>query len=308
MSSDIVDNGGTTEEGSKEKQNWSLIQHDIDRLLQLDIGDECVLDHYDAYYGEKIQSLRHGTGVLQMNDNYIIHATWKNGVLDGELMAFNLATKRCDAMMTLKNGIVENKMDVDKRDTLETMKMRRYLYQGNNGIVEKETWDAPSLPDFQMSHYDHFKQMFSSENKMARSCILPDNTKSLNYYNNLIEYFTIGRNSCVDDTLVMLFSAHDRIRSLHVKQNSLTKISGFRCINTPFLSHIVIEYHCFAEKKEKYEMDEKSKKEFAIRNCPQMKELEIGESCFYEFQNFLLVGNHLHVDVIQTVLCLKKSP
>ena len=289
MSIDTVDGIGTTEEGSEKKKKWSLIQHDIDRLLRLDIGDECILDNYDAYYGEKNHSLRHGTGVLQMNDNYIIHATWKDGVLDGNLMAFNVATKRCDAMMTLKNGIVENKMDVDKRDTLETMKMRRYLYQGNNGIVEKDTWDSPLHPNYQMSHYENFRQMFSNE-KMARNCIIPDNTKSFNYYNNMIEYFTVGRNSCVEDTFILSFSAQDRIRSLHVKQNSLTKTAGFRCINAPAIAHIVIDYHCFSEKKEKYEMDEKSKKEFIIKNCPQMKELEIGEACFYEFQNFILVG------------------
>lgn len=264
----------TVNANTVEKEKSGLIERDIDRLLKLKIGDECVLDNYDAYYGAKVQNLRHGVGILRMNEFFIVHASWNHGVLDGELIAFDVLTKRCVAMMTLKDGIVENVTDVNKKDTLETLNTRRYLYDGREQWLSYKTM-KPLLP-------------FKIPSTRA-SYSIPDNSQSMNY-SNLIEDFTIGKNCCQNDISPIEFTVHYRLQKFVVNQNSLTRVSALRCLNVPNLKIIQIHPRCFAEKKETYEIGEKTKKEFVIKACPQMKELTVDESCFYEFTSLQIIG------------------
>lgn len=273
------------EQNEDENEEMSLVERDIEMLLNSKVGDLCILDNYDVYYGGKDHSIPHGPGVLRMNDTYVIHSVWNHGIIDGELVMFNVKTKRCVCLMGIRNGVIKNVIDVNKRDTLDFVHKRRLMYQGNCGIIEKETWDSPSSQ--QKSHAppfipgNFFFPAISSVN--SPYLVLPDHSESFDLYSSAVEIFSIGQYSFLQDAIDMSFFKVDRLRDLHIKRDCCPRFTSFQCKEVPNLTRIVIGYHCFAERKERYESSEESNKKFIIESCPKLKHMMIDECCFYEY-------------------------
>ena len=91
-------------QNSEEKKG--IIQQDIDHILKASVGDSCNLSNYDAFYGDKVGFLPHGPGIMRMNDQIVIQSTWKNGVVDGELLIFDVVAKRLLAYMDVADGVI----------------------------------------------------------------------------------------------------------------------------------------------------------------------------------------------------------
>ena len=63
-----------------DEQGIGLIERDINKLLHSKVGDMCILDYYNAYYGGKEQGIPHGR--YFKNERYFLNSinleSWYN--------------------------------------------------------------------------------------------------------------------------------------------------------------------------------------------------------------------------------------
>lgn len=275
-----------------EEQGIGLIERDINKLLHSKVGDMCILDYYNAYYGDKEQGIPHGVGILRMNDTFIIQSTWNHGTIDGKLIAFDYTKKRCVAFLDVKDGVIQEVFDVDKRDTIDIVQQRRYMYQGNSGIVEKESWHLP--PEQRHPKPMSMTKPFSiperfcglQRNTNLSYLLLPDYTKDLESFNAYTEVFTVGQQSSTNQSSEIHFAHYHVLRDLHIKQNSCTMHTGLYAIKVPFFFRMVIGYNCFSDRKS----TSNKQKVVRIESCPKLKYIAIDEACFYDFSSLQLIG------------------
>lgn len=291
MSSDTSSQKQTVEEEVYEKEKMGLIERDIKALLQSKVGDLCILDNYDAYYGGTYQSVPHGIGVLRMNENFIIHSTWNHGIIDGDLIAFDVPSKRLVAFMKVEKGMIKSISDVNKKDTLNDIRLRRCKYQGNDGIIEKETWDMPTSHGSMPNTHIPF-----ANRKKPPSFFVPNEPNLEDFIDPKTGIMSVSQYTFCDVRAPFVLDNKDTIRELYIKQSCYTVSSGFCCEEVPNLERIVMGFHCFGEHREEVRKSEPDKK-FIIRNCPKLKCCSIDEASFYEFKLFRLVSI-FHIQVV----------
>lgn len=269
-----------------------IIEREVEGILQLRIGDYCYIPDYEAFYGKKKGYLLDGDGILRMNDHFIIQSTWKDGIIDGDLILWDTVKKRVVAFMVVQNGIVKTQYDVDMKDTLVDMQNRRYCYQGNRGITDCHEWKEPDPKDMSSPLYYNNQQWRERNSSSSPTfprynyVVIPDNTEVITNLSNQVEILIVGKNCLTQFKDVFNIQVLTQLREFHVSHNSFCRMTGLRISRLPRLTKVSIGLHCFASS------DPASKpKVCVIDDNPLLQSLVINEGSFVAWESLQVSRN-----------------
>ena len=258
-----------------------VIEREVEELLALNEGDYCYIPEYEAYYGKKRENLLDGDGILRMNDSFLVQSTWKEGIIDGDLILWDTVRKRVAAYFAVQDGIIKQKLDVDTQDTLPDLHSRRYAYQGNRGITDCHTWkeSRPRPAPHPALGRSPRQWLDRKEGKPALSrcnyVVIPDNSESFMGLTNQVEILIVGKNCLTQlrDTLnLQLLSS---LREFHVSHGSFSRVNGLVVSRLPFLTKVSIGLRCFASKEPGV-----GRKTCAIEDNPLLQSVAVCQGSF----------------------------
>ena len=229
-----------------------VIEREVEELLELNEGDYCYIPDYEAYYGKKRENLLDGDGILRMNDSYIVQATWKEGIIDGDVILWDTARKRVAAFFVVQEGIIKQRLDVNTKDTLPDLHSRRYASQGNQGITDCHTWKealpqpAPRIALGKGVHSPMDRNEGAPVLSRFNYVVIPDNSEFFTGLTNFVEILIVGKNCITKLRDTLNFQLLQSLRELHVSHGSFSRVNGLVLSRLPRLTKVSIGLRCFA--------------------------------------------------------------
>ena len=282
-------------QNSEEKKG--IIQQEIDQILKASVGDSCDLSNYDAFYGNKNGFLPQGPGIMRMNDQIVIQSTWKNGVIDGELVIFDVIVQRVLAYMDVADGVITNILDVTSCDTNEDLNERRRLFrfgfpppnEKETGAKDDEKPKKVTRPRIRNMRNVMMANQISSAS-FSSTLVINEYAESLPVVNRMVRKIVISQHSlCAIDIDFVLFDFL-KLSEVEIMSDSLHSIRTMCFIDLPSLRSVRIAENCCNSKKELYGLNEINSRMFRIQNCRLLESLSIGSNGFFEFSYFSILG------------------
>lgn len=282
-------------QNSEEKKG--IIQQDIDHILKASVGDSCNLSNYDAFYGDKVGFLPHGPGIMRMNDQIVIQSAWKNGVVDGELLIFDVVAKRLLAYMDVADGVITNILDVTSTDSNDALKERQKRFRyGFPPPNEKETVekrvDKPKRvmkPRMRNNRNVLLASQLPSSS-FSSTLVISEYSESLPVVNRMVRKIVISQHCLCSIDIDFVLYDFLKLSEVEIMSDSLHVIRTMCFIDLPSLRSIRIAENCCNSKKELYRLTEMNSRMFRIQNCRSLESVSIGSDSFYEFSYFSILG------------------
>ena len=282
-------------QNSEEKNG--IIQQEIDHILKASVGDSCDLSNYDAYYGDKAGLLPHGPGIMRMNDRIVIQSTWKNGIVDGELVIFDVVAKRLLAYMDVADGVITNILDVTSKDTNNDLNERRKRFRyGFPPPNEKETvvqsTNKPKKvvrPRIRNNRNVLLASQFPSSS-FSSTLVIGEYSESFPVVNRMVRKIVISQHCLCSIDIDFVLYDFLKLSEVEIMSDSLHVIRTLCFIDLPSLRSIRIAENCCNSKKELYRLTEMNSRMFRIQNCRSLESVSIGSDSFYEFSYFSILG------------------
>ena len=282
-------------QNSEEKNG--IIQQEIDHILKASVGDSCDLSNYDAYYGDKAGLLPHGPGIMRMNDRIVIQSTWKNGIVDGELVIFDVVAKRLLAYMDVADGVITNILDVTSKDTNNDLNERRKRFRyGFPPPNEKETvvqsTSKPKKvvrPRIRNNRNVLLASQFPSSS-FSSTLVIGEYSESFPVVNRMVRKIVISQHCLCSIDIDFVLYDFLKLSEVEIMSDSLHVIRTLCFIDLPSLRSIRIAENCCNSKKELYRLTEMNSRMFRIQNCRSLESVSIGSDSFYEFSYFSILG------------------
>lgn len=282
-------------QNSEEKKG--IIQQDIDQVLQSSVGDSCDLPNFDAFYGEKVGFLPNGPGIMRMNDRIVIQSTWKNGVVNGELVIFDVIAKRILAYMDVADGVITKILDVLSSDTKEDLYKRQKLFTygfppANEQETAAVTVEKPKKvikPRIRSNR----NPMYANQMPITTfnsTLVVSEYSETLPVVNRMVRKIVISQHCLCKLDIDFVLYDFLKLSEVEILSDSLHAIRTLCFIDLPALRHIRIADNCCNSKKELYRLTEMNSRMFRIQNCRLLESLSIGSDCFFEFSYFSILG------------------
>lgn len=228
-----------------------VIEKEVETLLELKEGDYCYIPDYEAYYGKKKENLLDGDGILRMNNDYIIQSTWKDGIIDGDLILWDTTRKRVAAFFVIQEGIIKQRLNVNTKDTLPDLNSRRYAYQGNHTLTDCRTWKEPrstaanrfmiDKSSKQRPDRKEGKSVLSSSSYL----VVQDNSESFAGVSKLVEILIIGKKCVTHYRDILDLRTMPSLREFHVSHGSFSCVTGLVISHLLHLTKVSIGIRCF---------------------------------------------------------------
>lgn len=283
-------------QNSEEKKG--IIQQDIDRVLKASVGDSCDLPNYDVFYGDKVGFLPHGPGIMRMNDQIVIQSTWKNGIVDGELLIFDVVAKRLLAYMDVADGVITNILDVTSSDDNDALMKRQKLFRhGFPPTKEKETVEKrvdKSKRVMRPRMRNNRNVVLASQlpsSDFSSTLVISEYSESLPIVNRMVRKIVISQHCLCSIDIDFVLYDFLKLSEIEIMSDSLHAIRTMCFIDLPSLRSIRIAENCCNSKKELYGLTELSSRMFRIQNCCSLECVSIGSNSFFEFSCFSILGS-----------------
>lgn len=279
-----------------EAKKGEIIHQEIEQLLKSKVNDSCEIPYYDAFYGSKNGFLPNGDGYMRMDDRIVIQSTWNNGVINGELVVFDVVAKRVLAYMDVVNGVITNQLDVTSRDTMEDVNERRIRFKTgppfrrpkdpSNAFTNTKGNRSRTREERRSRDADEFLPSLNP------TIYLHEYTDTLPEMHTLIKHIVISRHCLRTLDIDFVLSGLHRLIEVIIMPDSLHVVKSMCFLDLNSLRSIEISNHCCNSKKEKYQLNETNTRTFRVENCPALEELSIGSNSFYDFSNFAIISSN----------------
>lgn len=229
-----------------------VIEREVEELLELNEGDYCYIPDYEAYYGKKRENLLDGDGILRMNDSYIVQATWKEGIIDGDVILWDTAEEASRGVFRCSGGNHQAEAGRQYEGHASDLHSRRYAYQGNQGITDCHTWkEALSQPASRIAldkgvHSPMDRNEGAPVLSRFNYVVIPDNSEFFTGLTNFVEILIVGKNCITKLRDTLNFQLLQSLRELHVSHGSFSRVNGLVLSRLPRLTKVSIGLRCFA--------------------------------------------------------------
>ena len=231
-----------------------------------------------------------------MNDQIVIQSAWKNGVVDGELLIFDVVAKRLLAYMDVADGVITNILDVTSTDSNDALKERQKRFRyGFPPPNEKETVekrvDKPKRvmkPRMRNNRNVLLASQLPSSS-FSSTLVISEYSESLPVVNRMVRKIVISQHCLCSIDIDFVLYDFLKLSEVEIMSDSLHVIRTMCFIDLPSLRSIRIAENCCNSKKELYRLTEMNSRMFRIQNCRSLESVSIGSDSFYEFSYFSIL-------------------